>query len=155
MDINDWVTFFTQTPVFIASSLETQLGIPIKPYYPTDMRVIIDNLPGGWVEWEGSLEETLLTNTIAGTIINLAVTVVLEASDLEQASGLQREYMGQIIGWCKAKKKLSSNEVGIAVNKLTPRELDWIELTEAEGLETFGRTIRVVNVFIGLEVRST
>ena len=147
----DWTTFFKQAPIFIASALETELGIPVKSYYPTDVQTVVDDLPSGWVDWEGGLEELSATDRSLELGAGLIVTIVLDASDLEPAVTAQRTYMGKVLTWCRSKRRLTISEVGAPVHRLFPREIDWIELTEADGLTLYGKTIRVVGVLIQLE----
>lgn len=147
----NWTTFFTQAPVFIASALEEELEIPVQSYYPTDVQTVVDSLPSGWIEWEGSLEEVVTNDRAVGISVGLAVTIVLDASNLESAVEAQRGYMGKVLDWCQGKKRLTVAEVGGPVHHFYVSEVDWIELTEMEGITLYGKTIRVVRVLLQLE----
>lgn len=148
----DWVTFLSQAPEYVATALAGELSLPFFPYYPTSIAQVTSNLPAGWVDWEGTLSETPVSDAANEITVPMAVTIVLEATDLAGTAQRQRELMGAIKVWAGKKKSLTIEEVG-AVARLSVPEWDWIELSETEGLELIGRVIRVVNVSLGLTVR--
>ena len=147
-----WVEFLAQAPGFVADALAEELSLPFFPYYPTSIAQVIETLPAGWVDWEGTLSETPVSDAVNEIAVPMAVTIVLEATDLESTAQRQRELMGAVKVWARENKSLTDVEVG-ATAQLSVPEWGWIELSEEEGLELFGRTIRVVSISLVLTVR--
>lgn len=141
-------TFFQDVPEYVAAQLTEALGIPILPYVPSDMREVLDNLPSGWVDWQGEAEWEWERDQSASVALYLAVVVLVAGGD-QAAAQRQRELVGRVLAWAREDRNLG----GLVRRALVLRArlddpFDWAEMGRELGVELHGIVTRAGGVLL-------
>jgi hypothetical protein len=142
---------FWRIPEYVATQLAAALDIPMLNYRPTDWKIVLDNLPSGWVDWEPGLDREQARDQSADVTLKLVIAIVVDECTEESNRSL-RQLAGRAAQWVKDKKRLTEEEVGQAVKYVTLVDIDWPEIDERTGIELHGRVAEAVGLLVRLQL---
>jgi hypothetical protein len=140
-----------QTPEFVAEQLAEILEIPVQSCRIDNIEDV-DNLPVGYVDWEGNVEwDWRARDQSATSSLFLVIAVAVDGSG-PMAMRQLRQLVGQVLNWCLEKRSLNDKEVGAPVKRLLVENVDWQEVSDKTGFELHGKIIQAGGVLVRLEV---